>query len=215
MHLAVLADELIKEEFLSKPLPPEVSITFADSLRSLEMIEADAFFDLCFTPDPERINKIGTFNRAPFFVNEITCTALEMNVGIIRINAWPTFFQRPVTEIAFSANSQKKLVERIFGELRWSYQVVPDIPGFITCRIIAAIINEAYFTLGDGVSSREEIDLAMKLGTNYPYGPFEWGQKIGLDKVVALLYRLSSTDARYIPAPALEMESWSKALKGK
>jgi 3-hydroxyacyl-CoA dehydrogenase len=44
------------------------------------------------------------------------------------------------------------------------------------------IINEAYFALEDNVSTKAETDIAMKLGTNYPYGPFEWGQLIGLKK---------------------------------
>jgi 3-hydroxybutyryl-CoA dehydrogenase len=49
------------------------------------------------------------------------------------------------------------------------------------------IINEAYLTLEEGIASREDIDLAMKLGTNYPYGPFEWADRIGLGNVVRVL----------------------------
>jgi 3-hydroxyacyl-CoA dehydrogenase len=68
------------------------------------------------------------------------------------------------------------------------------------------IINEAYFALGEDVSSKDEIDLAMKLGTNYPYGPFEWCKKIGLKKVYSLLEKLSDTDSRYSIAPAMKNE---------
>jgi 3-hydroxybutyryl-CoA dehydrogenase len=50
----------------------------------------------------------------------------------------------------------------------------------------------------------EEIDTAMKLGTNYPYGPFEWGQRIGLTRIVSLLNVLSMTNARYKPANSLQ-----------
>jgi len=82
--------------------------------------------------------------------------------------------------------------------------LAPDIPGMITARVLATIINEAYYTLGAQVSSREEIDIAMKLGTSYPYGPFEWSDKIGLQRVYELLNELRSADARYMPAPALE-----------
>ena len=56
-------------------------------------------------------------------------------------------------------------------------------PGFITARVIAMIINEAFFALQENVSSKEEIDTAMRLGTNYPYGPFEWTKLIGIDKI--------------------------------
>ena len=66
------------------------------------------------------------------------------------------------------------------------------------------IVNEAYYTLGADVSSRDEIDIAMKLGTSYPYGPFEWSEKIGLKRINELLKELSRTDKRYAVAPALE-----------
>ena len=68
------------------------------------------------------------------------------------------------------------------------------------------IINEAYFAIGEDVSSKNEIDLAMKLGTNYPYGPFEWAKKIGLHNIYYLLKTLSNNDNRYIPAKALKQE---------
>jgi 3-hydroxybutyryl-CoA dehydrogenase len=74
------------------------------------------------------------------------------------------------------------------------------VPGFITARVIAMIINEAWFALEEGVSTKEEIDTAMKLGTNYPYGPFEWGKEIGLKNIHALLDKLSKLNPRYSPA---------------
>ncbi len=68
---------------------------------------------------------------------------------------------------------------------------LPDEPGFVTPRVISMIINEAYFAFAEGVSTPEEIDTAMKLGTNYPYGPIEWGNRIGLQNVVRLLKKLA------------------------
>jgi 3-hydroxybutyryl-CoA dehydrogenase len=76
----------------------------------------------------------------------------------------------------------------------------------ITPRTIAMIINEAYFALEEEISSKEQIDIAMKLGTNYPYGPFEWAEKIGLKKIYNLLTQLYQTDKRYIPAPFMKKE---------
>jgi 3-hydroxybutyryl-CoA dehydrogenase len=69
------------------------------------------------------------------------------------------------------------------------------------------IINEAYFTVGEEVSSKREIDIAMKLGTNYPLGPFEWADKIGLSNIYKLLLKLSSIGTRYTIAPLLEKEA--------
>jgi 3-hydroxybutyryl-CoA dehydrogenase len=74
----------------------------------------------------------------------------------------------------------------------------------ITARILAVLINEAWYTWQEGVSSKEEIDTAMRLGTNYPLGPFEWGARIGLDRIVGLLEVMSRTDPRYIPADTLK-----------
>lgn len=76
----------------------------------------------------------------------------------------------------------------------------------ISIRIISMIVNEAYFALGDGISTKAEIDIAMKLGTNYPYGPFEWATIIGLKKIYALLQNLGRDDARYAIAPLLKYE---------
>ena len=69
------------------------------------------------------------------------------------------------------------------------------------------IINEAYFTLEENVSTKEEIDIAMKLGTNYPYGPFEWSKKIGLKNIADLLKELFITEKRYQPAALLLKEA--------
>ncbi len=88
----------------------------------------------------------------------------------------------------------------------WRYKAVPDVPGMITPRVIAMIVNEAYFALGDEVSTKEEIDTAMKLETNYPYGPFEWAKKIGLQRVHHLLLQMEKENDRYSIAPALLKE---------
>ena len=69
------------------------------------------------------------------------------------------------------------------------------------------IVNEAYFALEQQVSSKEEIDIAMKTGTNYPYGPFEWGKLIGIKNIYALLMELSRLDKRYQPSDPLKQET--------
>ena len=213
MHIAVLADTGIKDEFLSRKLPATVQCTFTDSVRSLEMTEADAYFDLCFQPDPERIKRLQFLASQPLFVNAVAYTGREIRLPAIRINGWPTFLSRDKVEVAITAEKQDKVLERIFQQLEWEYQIVPDITGFISARIIACIINEAYFTLGNEVSTRDEIDIAMKLGTNYPFGPFEWSEKIGLDKVAELLHQLYKDDHLYEVAPALELEVWKAYRK--
>jgi 3-hydroxybutyryl-CoA dehydrogenase len=57
------------------------------------------------------------------------------------------------------------------------------------------------------VSTKKETDIAMKLGTNYPYGPFEWAEKIGLKNIAALLTALCKEENRYQPSPLLLKEA--------
>jgi 3-hydroxybutyryl-CoA dehydrogenase len=61
--------------------------------------------------------------------------------------------------------------------------------------------------LEEKVSTKEEIDTAMKLGTSYPYGPFEWSRKIGVKNIFELLSVLAKTNARYEPAALLKDEA--------
>ena len=65
------------------------------------------------------------------------------------------------------------------------------------------IINEAFYAKEENISTENEIDIAMKLGTNYPYGPFEWAREIGIKNIYDLLFSLSKNDGRYKPAALL------------
>lgn len=203
MNIALLADDQLKQEFLAKPIAPGIEITWTDSLRALTMTEADVYIDLLFELDNERTARLRQVLPKPVLVNAVAYPTKAIGEDFIRINAWPTFLNRPLTELALPAGVKEASVADIFQQLDWPYKIVPDVPGMITPRILAMIINEAFFTWGSGVSSREEIDTAMKLGTNYPMGPFEWSEKIGLKNIYALLKELGRTDERYVIAPAL------------
>jgi 3-hydroxybutyryl-CoA dehydrogenase len=74
----------------------------------------------------------------------------------------------------------------------------------VALRVISCIVNEAYLTLSESVASAEDLDQAMKLGANYPKGPFGWAQEIGADTILEILDSLRATygDA-YIAAPSL------------
>ncbi|MGC4101537.1 3-hydroxyacyl-CoA dehydrogenase family protein [Ferruginibacter sp.] len=143
-----------------------------------------------------------TGTTKPVFINSVIKTLQQLNApsNVLRINGWSGFLQRPVWEIAGSPDDNSRL---ILEKMNKRISPVKDEPGFIAARIIAMIINEAYFALGDAVSTKADIDTAMKLGTNYPYGPFEWAEKIGIKNIFLLLQQLTITDTRYLPAPAL------------
>jgi 3-hydroxybutyryl-CoA dehydrogenase len=206
MKIVVLASGSLKEEFLSKKIPSIVELTMVDGLsKLLHNRNADAYFDFEFAMNDERIRHLSSLLPKPVFVNSVTNTLGEIKQPFIRINGWTGFLKRDVCEIV-AAKNQKNLTKEILDTLGWSYQFVPDLPGMISARIIAMIINEAYFAYEDKVSTKYEIDIAMKLGTNYPLGPFEWGEKIGLKNIHDLLMQLGKTDSRYTMSKSLEKE---------
>lgn len=207
MIVAILADEVIKAEILEKETGSLAEIVWADSLQSLRIIEADAYFDLLFEYDRERISRLKFILPKPVFVNSVVHTCREISGEFIRINAWPTMINRKIIEVSVAEGTQHEdEIKKIFDGLGWEFQHVPDAIGMITPRIVSMIINEAWYSLNEKVSTREEIDTAMKLGTNYPYGPFEWGEKIGLSRIRQLLSELQKTDNRYTIAPGLDGE---------
>ena len=202
-----MADNILKAEFMEKGIPGNVEIIWADTLKVLMSIsDVDVYFDLLFDIDHDRIERLNKIGESPVFINSVNCTLFECGSSFIRINAWPTMLKRDLAELAANEQSAKD-IPAIFQIMDWKYQLVPDVPGMVTPRIIAMIINEAYYTLEQKVSTKEEIDIAMKLGTNYPLGPFEWSEKIGLPNIYSLLRRLSVGDPRYQPSLFLQQEA--------
>ena len=82
---------------------------------------------------------------------------------------------------------------------------VNEGPGFVVNRMLIPLINEGIGILGDGIASKEEIDIAMKLGANHPMGPLELGDLIGLDVCLAIMEVLYNEfgDSKYRPHPLL------------
>ncbi|HSB43662.1 MAG TPA: 3-hydroxybutyryl-CoA dehydrogenase [Nitrospira sp.] len=83
--------------------------------------------------------------------------------------------------------------------------VAKDVPGFIVNRILIPMINEAVFTLEQGVASAEDIDVAMTIGANHPVGPLALADRIGLDTVLAICEVLYQNlgDSKFRPCPLL------------
>ncbi len=206
MKIAVLADATMRACWQKRTFPPGVETLWCGSVKTLVATEADVYIDLLFTHDRERTKDLLMRAGFPFFINSVDNTCGEIGGDFIRINAWPGFLERPMLEIAAGTETGLSRARTVLDALQWQYKIAPDIPGMVTARVVAGIINEAYYTFGEGISSREEIDIAMKLGTNYPDGPFEWAEKIGLERVYSLLKQLSRTDSRYSVAPSLEKE---------
>ncbi len=201
MKVIVVANAGQEQELALKKTSREVELIFKNEIPGEEDLK---IFDAVFILNQNiHLLTIENFGEKPVFINSVidTLSQLQFPKNVSRINGWPGFLQRETWEVA---SENKPEAEGVFKALGWKKNFVKDEPGFVAARVISMIINEAFFALNEKVSTMEEIDLAMKLGTNYPFGPFEWGEKIGLKNVFNLLKKLFEKDARYIPSIGLK-----------
>ena len=135
-------------------------------------------------------------------------TGDRLRSQIFGFNGLPTFINRPVLEVSLWRPDDEAVLKKICASLNTEFLVVDDRVGLVTPRVVSMIINEAYYTVMEGTATREDIDMAMKLGTNYPYGPFEWCQRIGIKHIYELLEALyeDTKDERYKICPMLKKE---------
>lgn len=203
MRLGLIAEETQKLWITTKFYKPSVTIQPIDDHANSELINScDALFIFKENILPDQ--GFNGFTR-PVFFNEVVKTLKDLRLpkNYHRFNGWNSFLEREKLEIA---SNDIKTAKQLLHQLDLAPFSCPDIPGFISSRVVAMIINEAWFALGENISSKSEIDLALKLGTNYPFGPFEWGNIIGLHRIYHLLKILSASGDRYLLAPALEHE---------
>lgn len=202
MHIVMLGPESVTKEWnIDNSLH---ILTRINKPEEFTQIHADAYIDMLFEFDTNRLELLKTLS-VPVLINDVSFTLKVIEADFIRFNGWSTFLDKPVIE-ASCTDDLKESATDIFEALNKKVEWLPDTPGFITPRIISMIINEAYYALGDGVSTKADIDIAMKLGTGYPYGPFEWSKLIGLKNINELLQQLMKLDKKYSPAPALSKE---------
>lgn len=204
MQVTVISDIQLKNELCFSRTEEDSKNTWIEDPAALT--RTDICIDLKFINDGSRVKTLQEFTNTLIIVNDVAGSLKDLPGNFARINGWPTLLKKEIIECCCH-DIHRSIIENIFSSFGKKTEFVPDISGLVTARVISMIINEAYYTLEENVSTKEDIDLAMKLGTNYPYGPFEWSQLIGLKKITALLETLSKENKRYTPSALLKKES--------
>ncbi len=216
MNLIVIGTEQNLTECKAK-FGDSHTYTVADTYREAgRLIEANTIiFDFLIDEISTEITFYEDLNVIAF-LHTAKRSLLDLTYGLLKspkatlfgFNGLPTFLNRSFLEVAVLRTDDKNALEKTCQELNTAFTLVEDRAGLVTPRIICMIINEAYFTVQEGTATREDIDMAMKLGTNYPYGPFEWCKRIGIKHVYELLEAVyeDTKDERYKICPLLKRE---------
>ncbi len=163
---------------------------------------------------------VQTFDRslpadAPLISASMSVTATQVAAWIsqpdwiVGFGALPPLGKGGLIELAPALQTDPSTlgkVQKFFKNLNLETAVVEDSVGLVLPRIVCCLVNEAAYALMENIALPRDIDTAMKLGTNYPHGPLEWGDLIGLDIVLAVLRGLFDEfgEERYRPAPLLK-----------
>ena len=127
---------------------------------------------------------------------------------VVGFVALPPLADSKLVEVAPGLNTAEAATATVEHALSMAGREVArvrDDAGLVLARVLCRIINEAAAMLMEEVASARDIDVAMKLGTNYPRGPLEWGDLVGLDFVYATLVGVQAEQGedRYRPCPLL------------
>jgi 3-hydroxybutyryl-CoA dehydrogenase len=179
-------------------------------------LSSNIIFDFIIDESPDQMEVYRDHPKVIAFLNTTKISLLELissfsgpiECSLFGFNGLPTFLNRDILEIAISRQIDFQVLESICKQLQTKFLAIDDRVGMVTPRVICMIINEAYYTFQEGTASREDIDKGMKLGTNYPYGPFEWCQRIGIRHVYELLEAVyeDTKNERYKICPLLKKE---------
>ena len=186
MKVLLVADESGRNEFLSQAPLPGCEVVTMDKLPDVPTADVDLLIDLLFTPDPLHLTSLKNTGIPLVMINS-SSHDVTINPSFVRINGWPGFIGKEVLEAYCYDADLKHQTEVIVSQLGRKMEWTELANGFIGQRVIVSIINEAFLVLEEANATQEAIDTAMKLGTNYPYGPFEWANLIGLRDVMSVL----------------------------
>lgn len=213
MKIAVLGTGKKAEAWKTKNLNAN-SYTWVQDTTTHD--EYDIFIDLDFDENPIHLKTYYNNKTTIFLLSAVNITlegAFAINElkwegqQIIGINALPTMLERTMLEYTnpFDINLHSEVLNLLNYEK--STKVESRI-GLVTPRIICMIINEAFYTVQEGTANANDIDTAMKLGTNYPKGPFEFLNLMGISNVYNTLEAIyqDTHEERYKICSSLKQE---------
>src|SRR5690242_67035 len=169
-----------------------------------EDVKRKIYSDLCASLKPEAILATNT--------SSISITRLasstdrpERFIGIHFMNPVPLMELVEVIRGIATGDATFEAAKQFVAKLGKTIAVSEDFPAFIVNRVLLPMINEAIYTLYEGVANVEAIDTAMRLGAHHPMGPLELADFIGLDTVLSVMQTLHEglADSKYRPCPLL------------
>ncbi|MEQ1799643.1 MAG: 3-hydroxyacyl-CoA dehydrogenase family protein [Lacibacter sp.] len=202
MKILIICSNPVSSLF-GKKIPFEgTDCAIAKEIPAAGLVGFDCVIDLEFEHHPERIRHYKS-SSTPVLIGSVVYTLKELQAeqfSIARFNHWPLFISRNCIEFS---SQQQQLFQDLFNQWQIPFYETADVPGFVSARTVSMIVNEAFMAKQENVSTISEIDTAMKLGTNYPLGPFEWCNELGEERIIQLLQKLTEQDNRYQPAESL------------
>ncbi|HEX2653420.1 MAG TPA: 3-hydroxybutyryl-CoA dehydrogenase [Xanthobacteraceae bacterium] len=169
-----------------------------------ENVKLKIFSDLCPILKPEAI--IGS-NTSSISITRLGSSTdrPERFIGIHFMNPVPLMELVELIRGIATSDATFEATKAFVATLGKTIAVAEDFPAFIVNRILLPMINEAIYTLYEGVGNVEAIDTAMRLGANHPMGPLQLADFIGLDTCLSVMQVLHEglADSKYRPCPLL------------
>ena len=175
-----------------------------ESATEDEAVKAKIFADLAPHLGPETLL---TTNTSSISITRLASATdrPERFMGLHFMNPVPVMQLVELIRGIATGDEMFQTMKGVVGSIGKTAANAEDFPAFIVNRILLPMINEAIYTLYEGVGSVESIDTAMKLGTNHPMGPLALADFIGLDTCLAIMNVLHDglADTKYRPCPLL------------
>lgn len=209
-----VSKEIISEQQSKKALSTIQTSSDLNALRDADLvieaateneeIKKSIFIELSGILKPEAIVATNTSSISVTRLASVTDRP-EKFIGVHFMNPVPLMSLVELIRGIATSDETFQVVAEIVEKLGKESASSEDFPGFIVNRILMPMINEAVYTLYEGVGEVEAIDMSLRLGANHPMGPLQLADFIGLDTCLAIMQVLYDglADSKYRPCPLL------------